>query len=191
MKKIAQLKTKNKNHTSIFEKRPTGKSTYEAFREVSAWREIPLQPAQIDRLEKAIFDWCDEEESVSFDEFLDERGIGDEIWLEWRDKHPQIQRAYEYAMRHIGVKREKGMAIRKYDVNAYRLNQHHFSKTWRLTRDEDYQRKAALTQAAAAVPTVIKVIQEAIPNCPEVPDYRKSVVLPISSNTEKDDNEEL
>ena len=191
MKKIAQIKTKNKNYTSIFEKRPTGKSTYEAFREVSAWREIPLPAAQVDRLEKAILDWCDEEDSVSFDEFLDERGIGDDVWIEWRDKHPKIQKAYEYAMRHIGVKREKGMAIRKYDTNAYSRNQHHFSKTWRLTRDEDYQRKVAITQTAASAPTLIKVISEAIPNCPEVPDYRKPIIVTVPNIAQKDDNEEL
>lgn len=131
----------------------------------------------MNRLEKAIFDWCDEEESVSFDEFLDERGIGDDVWLEWRDKHPCIQRAYEYAARHIGIKREQGMASRKYDINAYKINQHHFSKTWRITRDEDYQRKVAITQTAASVPTVIKVISEPIPNCPEVRDYRKPTAI--------------
>lgn len=181
MKKTTKIKTKTKNTTSIFDKRPIEVKKYDRMQEMKYIAGRPLSESNINNLVEAIYDWAELPTSRNFDEFLDDRCIFDEQMFDWCKAHPEINEAVRHAKRHVGIIRENGMADHKFDTKTYGIVQHHFSSTWRATRDEDYQRKVALTQTAASVPTVIKVIQEATPNCPEVPDYRKASTLDVTN----------
>jgi hypothetical protein len=172
-KKTVSSKTQQKsNLISIFDKRPKDKRLYDSYKEVNAWREIPLQPAMINKLEMAILDWCQLPDSRSFEQFLDERGIHDSTWDKWMNSSPVLKEAHDFALRHIGVVRENGMADRKYESRVYAFTQRNYSKVWRATQDLEYARKKALAQEQEPNRTYV-VYADVAEDCPEVKSLKK------------------
>jgi hypothetical protein len=94
--------------------------------------------------------------SRSFEQFLDERGIHDNTWDNWRKAYPDVQQAYEHALRHIGVVRENGMVDHRYDGKTYAFTQRCYSKRWRDAQDLEFERRKALG-ATTQQPTAITI----------------------------------
>jgi len=161
-------KQKKNNLTSIFDKRPESLSLYDAYQQVNAFSDVPLSQAMVKKLELSILDWCQLDTSRSFEQFLDERGIHERTWEVWRNKYPELRDAHEYAIRHIGIVRENGMADRKFDSKTYGFVQHHYSKIWKATREEEWAKKRELANATPGV-THINVIDTLAESLKEVP----------------------
>ena len=141
--------------TSIFDERPKTTSKYERYNEMLAFRQIPMCLAAQERLVKALLEWSDLPDSRNFDQFLDDRCIHEKTMYEWMNKYPAIAEAVEYVRTHIGIVRENGMADRKYDNKTYGFVQHHYSSTWRATRDEDFARRQQLANDAPEHTTLV------------------------------------
>lgn len=160
----------SKKLTSIFDERPKETSKYDRYNEMLAFRQIPMSEAAQNNLIRALLEWSDLPDSRNFDQFLDDRCIHEKTMYEWMDKYPDIAEAVRYVRTHIGIVRENGMADRKYDVKTYGFVQHHYSSTWKQTRDEDFSRRQQLANEAPEHTTLVvfDTLAEDLANVPQI-----------------------
>jgi hypothetical protein len=171
---LTHKKSENHNNTSVFEKRPKNVSRYERYRQIQAFREIPLQESSQNNLIRELLEWCDLPESRSLEQFLDERCIHEKTFYRWCEQYPEIAETVNYVKTHIGIVRENGMADRKYDPRAYEITQRLYSKPWRAAIDEDYERRKVLADKQPEHTTLVvfdalaeDLKQEQIPSMPK------------------------
>jgi len=135
--------------------RPNGVSRYDRYQEMLSFRQLGLSEAAQTNLIKAMLEWCDQPNSRSFEQFLDERCIHEATMYDWIDKYPDIAETVRYVKTHIGIIREAGIADRKYDPRAYEMTQRYYSMPWRAAVDEDYARRKELANAQPEHTTLV------------------------------------
>lgn len=94
----------------------TGYRYFDEYKDFFTHRKIPVSHAFIDKLAEDLINWANNDESaIIAEKFWYLKGIAPNLAQVWRKKHPALKAAYEIAKKRIGIRREEGSLLKKFD----------------------------------------------------------------------------
>lgn len=134
------------------------------------WRQQPVSEAFINNLCEQMIVWINtDHEALLFEEFLHMKKLDDTTYTDWRKKWPDLQRAHEYVLRALGIRREKAALKGEINPTIVAFVQPHYSKVWKDTTEWRSKLKAQEGAEGKDEKTVY-ILTDKIPNVPEVKD---------------------
>jgi len=177
-----EVKKANNNNTQVKEaakKREIVPYRVEYFDNLFSNGKIPVSQ---DYLKKFAQEWIEvareDEDMLVLAEFLDKKGVGDNIMEDWMKRCPELAEAKERVRRTIAIRREKGAMKKKLDSHSVFRSQHWYDpkdkagEEWRATLRAKNDNLSGTGN--------ITVVMERFGN--EVDTVKKSKVKKITSN---------
>lgn len=108
-------------------------STYlEDYLDLFTFKMKPVTEGFIDRLSQELMVWADssERKRLKLTQFINAKKIPIGTFYRWKERHPNLQAAHQYALSVLGDKREVGVAIREYDSSILKM-MHIYDSDWK------------------------------------------------------------
>lgn len=161
-KKVAKKKTniEYSNGTNTLTK------VVDEYMDMFSFRKCPVSEAFLDHLATELVDWAkNDDKAIKVTQFLGLKGIHSKTFDRWRDRHPKMQDAYEYALMVIGDRRESGAIYKKFDASIVSFTMPHYDKDW--VKQHEWRAKLKETEQQSNETRI--VVLEKYPDSPMVP----------------------
>ena len=173
-KNIPMKTTKTINNTS--KKKASKKNDYRYFDEYKDFftkRWTPVSERFLERLCDDLIDWAsdDSKKALTAEKFWQIKGIPFCRAKEWRDRFPPLKEAYENAKKMIGIRREEGSLLKKFDNSTFFRTALNYSQDFKETSEWDSNLKQKADEKTQAA--TIQWVLEKFPNSNLVPEKKK------------------
>jgi hypothetical protein len=105
-------------------------------------KQKPSQQA-IDALAQELYEWAQDEKSLSIASFCVDKLILHKTFMRWVDEHPILKYSYEFAIEYIGERREMLAMLKNSGANSSFIAHtlHLYNDDWAQVRKEDKELK--------------------------------------------------
>lgn len=112
-KRIAKSSTSQKEHTRMLDRYP----------DLFFLREHPMPEAIIRRIIDEMIEFAERPTTLTAKQFWNEKKINSRYYHLWKEKHPDLEQAYNYLLAKIAERRDLGAITRQYDGNYIKDSQ--------------------------------------------------------------------
>jgi hypothetical protein len=148
-----------KSSTNIQKNAAKPISWYEQWRFLNSWKENEASEDFINKLCDEIFNWAQQDDSLTINQFICKYDVSDDAMQLWKKKWPQFAAVYKRVKRILAARREVGMLKFELHYQAGAYNQWHYCDMWK----ESGERQAKLRTPEQITPGDITVVMNEFP----------------------------
>jgi len=125
----------------------------EDYQDCFTFQMLPVTQKFIERLAQDLITWSEDPENLTLEKFYLKKRIAGRTFYDWVDKYPLMKAAHQTAKENIGIRREEGAIMRKYDSATIAYTMPSYLNRWKDTAE--WKAKLKAESENAAQPTVI------------------------------------
>jgi hypothetical protein len=107
----------------------------DTYKDLLTMQDIPVSELFLDRLGEDLLLWAKQETSLNLGDFFNAKHIYPTTYARWRKVHPFFDERVHLAKFMLGVRRERGAILKKYDSGIIRESMPMYDPEWKELKE--------------------------------------------------------